>query len=50
MGDFAKLHAEMGNAARAEADYRMALACTSSAPERRFLESSRASIVAGAGR
>jgi RNA polymerase sigma-70 factor (ECF subfamily) len=42
----AKLHAEMGNAAHAEADYRMALACTSSAPERRFLESSRASVVA----
>jgi predicted RNA polymerase sigma factor len=45
----AKLHAEMGNAAHAEADYRMALACTSSALERRFLESSRASIVATLG-
>jgi RNA polymerase sigma-70 factor (ECF subfamily) len=45
----AKLHAEMGNAAQAEADYRMALACTSSVPERRFLESSRASAVAAPG-
>jgi RNA polymerase sigma-70 factor, ECF subfamily len=46
---FAKLHAEMGSVARAEAYYRMALACTSSSPERRFLESSRASIVAARG-
>jgi predicted RNA polymerase sigma factor len=46
---FAKLHAEMGSVARAEADYRMALARTSSSPERRFLESSRASIVAERG-
>src|SRR5262245_46358893 len=45
----AKLHAEMGNAAHAEADYRMALACTSSATERRFLESSRASVVTAPG-
>jgi RNA polymerase sigma factor (sigma-70 family) len=45
----AKFHAEMGNAARAEADYKMALACTSSAPERRFLERSRASVVAAPG-
>jgi predicted RNA polymerase sigma factor len=45
----AKLHAEMGNAPRAEADYRMALACTNSPLERRFLESSRASVVAPAG-
>jgi RNA polymerase sigma factor (sigma-70 family) len=42
----AKLHAEMGDTARAEADYGIALACTNSASERRFLESSRASVVA----
>jgi RNA polymerase sigma-70 factor (ECF subfamily) len=40
----AKLHARVGDRAEAAACYREALLCTCSAPERRFLESSLASL------